>query len=104
MASWAIIEAKLNNVSAKTCHTVIAMIIPSFLQQQQQQQNYLYKIHLLKNIFYSKKCYLFLSLRASVVSKFATDLVVDFITIMILNMKIISITLETINILTINVN
>ena len=53
MTSWAIIEARLNNVSAKTCHTVIAMIIPSFLQQQ--QKNYLYKIHLLKNIFYSKK-------------------------------------------------
>ena len=102
MTSWAIIEARLNNVSAKTCHTVIAMIIPSFLQQQ--QKNYLYKIHLLKNIFYLKTCYLFLSLRASVVSKFATDLVVDFMTIMILNMKIISMTLETIKILTINVN
>ena len=102
MTSWAIIEARLNNVSAKTCHTVIAMIIPSFLQQQ--QKNYLYKIHLLKNIFYLITCYLFLSLRASVVIKFATDLVVDFMTIMILNMKIISMTLETIKILTINVN
>ena len=101
MTSWAIIEAKLNNVSAKTCHTVIAMIIPSLLQQQQKK---LYKIHLLKNIFYLITCYLFLSLRASVVSKFATYLVVDFMTIMILNMKIISITLETIKILTINVN
>ena len=42
MTSWAIIEARLNNVSAKTCHTVIAMIIPSFLQQQKKQ----YEIHL----------------------------------------------------------
>ena len=42
MTSWAIIEPKLNNVSAKTCHIVIDMIIPSFLQQQKKQ----YKIHL----------------------------------------------------------
>ena len=75
--------------STTTCHTEIAMMIPSFLK--------CHIVHLILNESVKfKKSYLFLSIKVFEVSKSDTNLVLDFMSIDILNIRIISIILVTI--------